>query len=464
MTGARVAATFMNFYVTSHLAHVLGPKEYGINTFAFSVINYLVVIVGLGYDQFLTREISANPALTKPLVDHALFVRLALAAVVGIILAATLVAMDEPGLTTLIVVIYALNLLSTAISLTSVYTGLHQMRTVAIRELVSTSFAALGVVIFVRNAGDLVPAALIVAGTQVIANGLIFFRYCVDFGFPRFTRFNRSDAKIIQATLSYFVTLVMIAITYNSHIVILEIFRGPVDTGLFGASWKLFIFVIMVPSLISTLFMPRISALGLVDQTKRDVARLCMQLISICVVPAAILGWALAPQILLFLFGLKFVSAVLPTRLLLLNALVVALNIAFATPLSALGRQRDYMWIVGAGAIMGLGLNILLIPSYGATGAAIGTLVAELVILVLFALFRPEFTLTDTITTLIYCALASAPGYILVVSIQAWGLFERSPFSMLVICGGLGGVSYFGLLTVLPINLFGLVRQLKAVR
>ena len=451
--GARACAIAMNLVMTSRMAHALGADNFGINTFAASFMSYFLIVVSLGYDQFLTREIAFDASRMRSLVANAISIRLGLALVTGIVLVGTLRILGQSRLIDIAISIYGLGLFGSAIGLTSVYTGLHQTRIVAWREFLTGLINMAAIMIFVHEPGDLITAICILSGTQLFMNVLIFVRYAHDFGMPRVRVPGLADLKQARLSIVYFWSLLMITITYNFHILLLGLLRSDAEVGLFGAGWKLFVFAIVIPGLISTLFMPRLSSLASQPESRRAACLLFIETIIICAVPITIFGEALIPQILTVLFGPSFLSASPVVALLLINGFVVSLNIGFGTPLLAVGRQQDFFYIVAAGAIAGVILNLVLVPLLGIMGAAVGTLVDELIILALFAVRAPEIPLRSLCGFLARCLLAITPAVFVTHRLLSSTLTGCPDIVAIIVVGTLGGLIYLAILHVLGIRI-----------
>ncbi|WP_131196095.1 oligosaccharide flippase family protein [Lichenihabitans psoromatis] len=458
--GARAMAIAMNLVATSRMAHVLGADNFGINTFAVSFMSYFLIVVSLGYDQFLTREIAYNSTRMRTLVDGALSIRLILALASGLILLGVISVLGQSRASNTAILIYGLGLLGSAIGLSSVYTGLHKMRMVAIREFTASLINMSGILIFVRSPDDLVIAVSILSGTQLFTNLLIFVRYAFDFGMPRLRLPNGADLKEARLSMVYFWSLLMITVTYNFHIVLLGLLRTEADVGLFGVGWKLFVFAIVIPNLISTLFLPRLSSIAAQPEASRDASLLYMGTIIVCAVPIVVIGEALIPQILAVLFGSSFLAASPVVAVLLLNAFVVSLNIGFGTPLLAVGRQKDFFWIVAAGALAGVVLNVVLVPLLGIMGAAVGTLVDEFIILALFALYRPEVPLGACCSIVVRCLLAVAPAAFIAHMLPSWSTLLQPDLIAILVGGTVGVLTYIALLHLVGIQLRHLAMRL----
>ena len=90
-----------------------------------------------------------------------------------------------------------------------------------------------------------------------------------------------------------------------------------------------------------------------------------------------------AMQGILFLSGLAYEPAVLPMQVIMPTVLFIGItNIFGIQMLVPMGKEKHVLYSEIIGAIIDLILNAILIPRYAALGAAIGTLVAEIGVLV----------------------------------------------------------------------------------
>ena len=103
--------------------------------------------------------------------------------------------------------------------------------------------------------------------------------------------------------------------------------------------------------------------------------------------PIALAGLFFSNHIILLVFGAQYIHAVTSLKILLWSVFTVFINIPFATLLLASGKQMRYLMCVSIGACVNFGLNLLLIPRLSHQGAAIATIVTEIVVLVLLYVY-----------------------------------------------------------------------------
>jgi O-antigen/teichoic acid export membrane protein len=91
-------------------------------------------------------------------------------------------------------------------------------------------------------------------------------------------------------------------------------------------------------------------------------------------------GAVVAEDLVVAIFGAEYRDAALPFAVLMLSTAVVLVSVNVTQVLLAIGEERHFAWSVAAGALINVVLNLVLIPVAGATGAAVATVAAEVVV------------------------------------------------------------------------------------
>ena len=162
-----------------------------------------------------------------------------------------------------------------------------------------------------------------------------------------------------------------------------------------------------------------------------------------------------------FLAGSAFTGAVLPMRVIMPTLVLIGMtNVIGIQMLVPLGREKAVLRSVVAGAVVDVVLNIILIPQFSALGAAIGTLVAEMTVLMVQLLAIrsiPVRIFSETTTWKLVVAMALA------TAASIWSLFviDGVLISLLVSAVCFFG-TYGGSLVLLKEPL--LIRMLSGIR
>lgn len=166
------------------------------------------------------------------------------------------------------------------------------------------------------------------------------------------------------------------------------------DVGYYNAAVKIRTVLLSIITSIGTVLLPRVSYYyeqGLKDEFRR-VCKKALYLIFLMSVPLTFYFVMYAREGIFFLSGRAYENSIIPMQIIMPTILLVGItNVTGIQILIPQGRENIVLYSEIAGAITDLVLNMILIPKYASSGAALGTLAAEFaVLLVQFAALRNE--------------------------------------------------------------------------
>jgi O-antigen/teichoic acid export membrane protein len=157
---------------------------------------------------------------------------------------------------------------------------------------------------------------------------------------------------------------------------VLSGFAGTAVVGTYAVASKFAELVRVLPLAITYVLYPRFSRQS-VDRASSNAQRLLRPATAATVVCAVILGLA-APFALPLLYGAQFDGAVGLAQILLVGLSVEGAAGVVSAYLYGIGRPGLTSIAMGAGVVLTIGLDLLLVPRWGATGAAVASTVAYL--------------------------------------------------------------------------------------
>ncbi len=152
---------------------------------------------------------------------------------------------------------------------------------------------------------------------------------------------------------------------------------GEVAAAEFGVASRFLIPVIVLLSSYVSVIQPAASRLA-----QRSLAELgdflssCLRLVLALALPLALGGLTLGAKLIVLLFGEKYAGASLALGFLVAGIVPFSIVMVAARGLVATGRQRIDLLANLVAVVLNLAANLLLIPRYGATGAAIAQLLS----------------------------------------------------------------------------------------
>jgi O-antigen/teichoic acid export membrane protein len=170
---------------------------------------------------------------------------------------------------------------------------------------------------------------------------------------------------------------IMTLLNLRLDFVLLSVMAGPAVLGVYAIASK-FAELVKVPGMALTYVLyPRYSREGGV-RAAADVRRLLPRAglpLAAAIVPL----WVVCGWLIPALYGQAFHGAVLPARIILVGLVLEGVAGVLTAFLYGIGRPGLNSWAMGAGLVVTVVLDLLLIPPFGSTGAAVASASAYLV-------------------------------------------------------------------------------------
>jgi len=214
-----------------------------------------------------------------------------------------------------------------------------------------------------RNSAGLLAASSCAALLSAI--GIRFFLGRMSGALPPFS------PALLRRGLRYALTAYAVSVlgllTLRANVFILQAVAGSAQVGTYSIALQMMDVLGIVPASIALLLFPR-----LVRQTTNALvpAVRTAAVVGLTLVAGSIATWALAPVIVPVLFGSEFARAADALTLLLPGAILLGMTTVLSQFLAAIGLPPALIAVWVGGLIAAVVLGLLLIPSFGDTGAA----------------------------------------------------------------------------------------------
>jgi O-antigen/teichoic acid export membrane protein len=169
--------------------------------------------------------------------------------------------------------------------------------------------------------------------------------------------------------------------------VMLGVMRGDVETGVYGAAYKVYEGVGYLPGVVASVLTPRLSSLFMTDRGahKRLMLTGLIGSVSLALV-VGVLGYWLAEPLLVLLFGANFAVAAAPFRILCLGLVFVFAIWTLHAAAISINKERLLLRAALIGLVVNVAANAYAVPHYGASGAAAATVIGEFVSLIVLVI------------------------------------------------------------------------------
>jgi O-antigen/teichoic acid export membrane protein len=363
------------------LARRLGPSDFGIVSFALSLVGWFGLVVDSGTELLNVRDIAREPHRFRELAERVLGLRLAISILSAGLFVAAVEVLARSTRVRDAVVLFAVVLPALALNLRWMVLGVRAAKAVAVGNVAARAVLATGIVLLVHGSPDLhrVPfLELLAEGVYAVVIAAAVARH---FGVLR----PRVDVPAWVATLRQSLPLLVNAFAraafYSFDVVAIELFLGPHKVGIYAAGSKPVLFVTGMIGLFSISFLSSFSAAG--AETADEILRRSLRVSLAVCLPLTVLLSAGSIGVVPLLFGGGYGRAAGVLALLAWRIPIMALSSPLGTALIADGRQATLMRNNVLGAVVVVAGDLVAVPLAGVLGAAAVSIVASVVVLVL---------------------------------------------------------------------------------
>lgn len=430
-----------------YISRILLPDGTGRVNFATSLISYFTMLAMLGVPTYGIRacaQVRDDKMKLSRTAHELLFINLFMSLVSYALLAAALLFIPRLFEDRLLYIIVSASILFTAIGMEWLFKALEQYSYITIRSLIFKAIAVVAMFLLIHEKSDYV----IYGGISIFASSA---SYILNFIHARKYIFmhplgDYHVMKHLKPVMIFFAMACATTIYTNLDNVMLGFMKTETDVGYYTAAVKVKTVLVAVVTSLGNVLLPRVSYYVQHEQYEefKRVCKKALEFVFLAATPLTLYFILFAKNGIFLLSGPEYSGAIQPMQLIMPTVLLIGLTgIMGIQVLVPLGKEKYVLYSEIAGAVVDLILNWILIPKMGASGAAIGTLVAEFVVFcVQFFVLRKE--LLDTFKHIKYYKIIIGMAGGCAVSI--WVLFMNfGDFISLLI----SAVLFFGVYYIL---------------
>ncbi|MHB0866580.1 MAG: flippase [Thermoleophilia bacterium] len=440
LSSSQFIRTAIGFVFFLYLARSLGPGDFGKYMFAFSLVEIFSILGDIGLHEYTIREMARRPAeLTERLVGI-LGLKTILSSVSMVVLITIMPLLGKDRPTSLAVVAFAVAQVgySWFYTTTIAYSVKQDLHIQAFLWLLEKAlFAAAGVAALWAGR-DFVVVALSNTFVQFFGGALSLWIAWRKYGPFRLKLDQKKWGAYLKAAFPFGLIVAFYLVYFRIDSVMISFFRGDEEVGLYGAAYNLVSALMFLPAgLMAALFPMLASTFHSPDDNLDGPFQRASRWLLAMSVPMAVGGWLLAEPLVARLLGEGYLPASRAVAILAWALPVWFITFLQGNILTVVERQKAVAAVGFGNMIVNLGLNLLIIPRYGFNGAALTTLLTELVGLsAMFWLLRRNISLVHTALTALRIG-----GLAAVMGVLVWLLRNRIPLPAVM---ALAAVTYGG--------------------
>ncbi len=382
------------FVTAPYITRVLGVYGVGANSYTYSVTNYFMMFCLLGLNNYGNRTISRvrDDKISRSKVFWEIYSLQLLCSLIALsaFLFLSFTFLDKEFF--IVWLCSSLYIVSSLLDINWFFFGMEQFKLTVTRSCIIRIITFVLTFILVRNPNDLWKYVLLLSVSSFLSQFVLWF---FVFDFVSFIKPHINELKShILPNLVLFLPVLAISLYEIMDKIMLGVICDVTQNGYYDSAVKLVKMPQTIFTALGTVMLPRIS--GLIAKKEYEPAkhyiRDSMQFVAFLSVLLMCGSISVGDRFIPWFFGLSFSPSIvvfyIMTPVLIFSPWKSVLRTQCLIPM---GRDRSYIISVFLGAIINLVLNFVLIPLYGANGAAFSTLCAELLICIYQTMATRDF-------------------------------------------------------------------------
>lgn len=379
----QVLAIVVPLVTTPYITRILGAEGIGEYAYAYSVATYFFMVCKLGIDNYGRRTIafsrSDRSVLSKAFCS--LYAMQIITSLFAIGIYVVYILHDTRTTMSRILVLYVI---SGMLDISWFFFGLEQFKFTVIRNTIIKLLTTVFLFLFVRNGDGKSIYGYIMAGGYLVSSIALWpyvYRF-VDFSLPSL----QEVASHFKGNLVLFVPFLAVSLYKTMDKIMLGNMTSSAQVGLYEAAEKIIRVPVALISSLGSVMMPRVSVL--ISEGKKEECEKYFErsLYFACFLATSIsfgimgVGREFVP----FFYGAGFDECIGLYNYLLPSCVFLGISNVLLTQYIIPNNYYSVQIIsVSSAAIVNFVMNSILIPRMQASGAAVGTLLAEMTVMII---------------------------------------------------------------------------------
>jgi O-antigen/teichoic acid export membrane protein len=375
------------FFFLVYFARIFGTDILGKYAFAMSIGGLLAVLINLGLNTLMVREVSKDKRQNSKYMGHFLITQGIFAVIIWIVIGLIALVSNFSNDTKLIVVLIG------SYHVFYRFIMLFQSEFKAHEEMQYSAFLEIShkmLILFLGITSIIIWKNTIITLTvyPISAFSMCALGFIISvskYGWPEL-KFDYAFIKNSLITAIPFFVIIILTKTYvRISIILLTYIKGEGAVGIFCASDRLWITITSILTMFSSALFPAMSKLSVNSRDRMfKLSARSMRLLGILLLPLSLIIFILSKQIILITYGEQFIESVQVLQILSWSLILIGLNYILYNLLIVTNHQKALLKIRIIGYLVYLALSLPLIWKYSFIGLAFA--------IVIFQVFLFTFT------------------------------------------------------------------------
>lgn len=410
MTIAQFVSAFALFIWTIGAARYLGVSGYGILSFGLSFANLLIIIVDLGMGTYTTRTIVRDGSVLNKFIGNLIPFKIFLSIILFIISILLLILLGYDILSIKVALVFIIQVIF--LSMTNLINGVFQafedLKAQSIGTIINS--VVLLVSFFVVMALKL--NIIFVAGTYALGYFIffiyLFIKFLQKFQMPKLEFDFKFWKNTAIASVPFGLSVFFASLYFTIDIILISYLAGDYPTGIYRSAYNVVTAFATFSGVYQIVIFPVMAKMF--DKSEHLLKISLEQSIKyllLIVLPLVVFIFIYAKSIIDIIYNNQYTIAAIPLRIIVWCIIFIFINGVLNQLLNAINKEIYVTRAFLVVAIFDAIFDIITIPYLGCNGAAIATLISEILICIMFAYpiikskYCPDFKLLKTVLKLV---------------------------------------------------------------
>ena len=444
---------------TPYVTRVFSSNDLGTYSFFNSIVTYFLLLATLGVANYGTKEISGDRKIIRKNFWGIYTLQLGAAIcsfVLYVMLCLTLPAMKNP-----VAYILGFSLVSKGLDISWLFQGLEDFRKITVRNITVKLAGVISIFLFIKSADDLYLYVFFLTIFELLGQLSMWMPAREFIGKPHFDLMYAK--RHLKPVILLFLPQIAISLYVTLDSTMLGALASTRDVGIYDQSLKIVNILLTLVTSLGSVMLPRVSNLLSSGDHKavNKMHEMSFLIYNLVIFPIMLGMLIVNDDFVNFFLGQDFQEARFAIAIMIFRMFFIGwTNIMGIQILIPHNKNKEFMLSTTIPAIVSVGLNLILLPKLGYIGAAIVSVLTE-VLVWLIQLFYTRSYLREVpiLGSLIKIIISSGVMYGILLFIKQF--LNVSPMINVGLYAVLGAVIYASLILIFKvINLNELKQQL----
>lgn len=378
-----------------YVTRVLQTENYGKYNYGNSIVTYFWLLAELGVATYAVREGARIREEKKAFQKFASeMYSINIISTLFSYIALIIVLLVTPKLHDyrMLILIQSAVILFSTLGADWVNTIYEDFITMTIRSILVQVVALIGMFVFVHEENDYIKYAMV---TVFATSGAGLFNTFYIRKYVKIKLTLKIDwKKHLKPIILLFFNVIMIQIYANSDITLIGIFKGDREVGLYSLAAKMYIIIKQVLNAVIVVVFPRLLAYMANDEKKKyqELLNRLFNGLIILIFPVVVALIMLSDKFVLLMSEENFLAAANSLQILSISLIFAAMCGIFSNCiLLVFDEEVKFVKATIVGAVSNILLNLIIIPRFGAEGAAVTTIISEFAVCLITYLYSRKY-------------------------------------------------------------------------